>query len=78
MLSPPCSPPTLSSLQLLPPWRFLECVSVGLSEWVWGGGNKKGVFLWAARIGQTFFENGPLSKGLLVGSQTDRHTGTPA
>lgn len=33
-LSPPRSPPTLSSPQLLPPWPFLESVSVGRSGWV--------------------------------------------
>lgn len=54
---------------------FLPGVSLSVCLWVClrglGRGNKGGVSLWAARIGQTFFENGPLSKGLLVGSQTD-------
>lgn len=31
------SPPTLSSLQLLPPWSPLSTLSVGPSGWAWGG-----------------------------------------
>lgn len=72
-VSPACCPPILSSLQLLPPCPSPVCVCG--SVWVaLGSGKEEGGSLWAAWIGQTFFENGPSPKGWW----SDDQTGAPA